>query len=81
MNSRRQRKVSASLRAPLRVHFENVSSLGPVFEVTRERANAHLSAHGLAKYVEVSVGVDGHGFGNAVARADILSVGALIVKL
>ena len=42
MSSLRQPKISASLRTPLRVHFENVSSLGDVLKVTEERARRHL---------------------------------------
>jgi glyoxylate/hydroxypyruvate reductase len=72
MSSLRQPKISGSLRTPLRMHFENVSSLGDVFKVTEERARRHLAAHGLGTGIEISIGADGDGFEAAIQRADIL---------
>jgi glyoxylate/hydroxypyruvate reductase A len=65
--------ASRSSPAPTRVHFENVSSLGPVFEVTSERLRPHLAKHGVAGGdIEISIGADGKNFTSAVERADAL---------
>lgn len=58
---------------PVRVHFENASALGPVFEITEQRiAGALVRRPGLADKVDWTLGQDGAGFDDGVADAEVL---------
>ena len=58
---------------PLRLHIENSSRLGDVFEVTQTRLEDALARHPqVARAVEITMGRDGNGFREAVARTEVL---------
>ncbi|HUC63705.1 MAG TPA: D-2-hydroxyacid dehydrogenase [Alphaproteobacteria bacterium] len=68
-------KKSPARRTGRRIHLhvENDTSLGPVFEVSRERVAAALRRHPALKgRVAVSIGYDGDVFERAMRTADVL---------
>jgi phosphoglycerate dehydrogenase-like enzyme len=61
------------LQAPLHLHIENHSSLGPVFQATPERVAAALEKRpGLAERLGITIGTDGTTFAEQMKSADIL---------
>lgn len=59
--------------APLHLHIENDSSLGPVFETTPARLAAALAKRpGLAGRLHVTIGADGATFADEMKTAEVL---------
>lgn len=57
----------------LNLHIENLSSLGQVFEITKERLDAALRRHPeLSEKLQITIGYDGEGFSEAIKTADVL---------
>lgn len=60
-------------KAKLRIHFENDSHLGEVFECSSARIRTALSCRGtLAEKVDISIGCDGNIFAKALRTAEVL---------
>jgi phosphoglycerate dehydrogenase-like enzyme len=58
---------------PIHMHVDNVSALGPVFQVTWERvAEALARRPGLGDKVRVTIGTDGRGFEKEIRTANVL---------
>jgi phosphoglycerate dehydrogenase-like enzyme len=58
---------------PIHMHVDNVSALGPVFEVSRKRvATALARCPRLKDKIRVTIGTDGKGFEKAMRTADVL---------
>jgi glyoxylate/hydroxypyruvate reductase len=70
---RLQRSGYRTQTGPVRIHFENSSALGPVFEVTEERiADALARNPELNGKVVHTLGQDGHRIDEALREAEIL---------
>lgn len=59
--------------APLHLHIENHTSLGPVFQATPERVAAARAKHpGLSDHLRITIGTDGATYAQEMNSADIL---------
>ena len=67
------RHASTVLSEPLKLHIENLSKLGEVFEITEERLDKALNRHPeLSNKLAITIGYDGRSFASSMRSANVL---------